>query len=355
MQAQGLSLGRQGCDKTRQSGYPGVMRYWWVNQNQTYRHEIAGGYLWSPKRHANGRRNPFYEFMREVAPCDIVFSFRNTLIPAIGIVSGYCRESPKPTEFGNAGTNWSQIGWKVDVRWRELQHQVRPKAHLLMLQSEVGALYSPLSANGNGKQAVYLTAVRPTLAAQLFSLIGTETNQMRDTAEAVSHVERSTPAPEKDIEEWEKRVEIQITQDTQLTDTDRQALVMARRGQGQFRSNVRGIEKACRITKVERAEHLVASHMQPWRDSSHDQRLDGENGLMLTPTVDHLFDKGFISFEDTGRLIISPVADKSSLEKMGISCSTPVSVGGFSEGQRRYLGYHRDNVLRMANTSQQKS
>jgi hypothetical protein len=37
------------------------MRYWWVNQNQTFRHEITGGYLWSPKRNANGARNPFYE------------------------------------------------------------------------------------------------------------------------------------------------------------------------------------------------------------------------------------------------------------------------------------------------------
>jgi hypothetical protein len=43
------------------------VRYWWVNQNQTYRHEIAGGYLWSPKRNTNKARNPFYESMREVA------------------------------------------------------------------------------------------------------------------------------------------------------------------------------------------------------------------------------------------------------------------------------------------------
>ena len=51
------------------------MRYWWVNQNQTFRQEIKGGYLWSPKRNKNDRRNPFYEFMREGARGDIVFSF----------------------------------------------------------------------------------------------------------------------------------------------------------------------------------------------------------------------------------------------------------------------------------------
>jgi len=68
------------------------MRYWWVNQNQTFRQEIAGGYLWSPKRNANGARNPFYESMREVSPGDLIFSLRrysgcgcrNRQVPIVG-------------------------------------------------------------------------------------------------------------------------------------------------------------------------------------------------------------------------------------------------------------------------------
>ncbi len=61
------------------------MLYWWVNQNQTYRQEIDGGYMWSPKVSKNGKLNPFYEFMREVAPGDLIFSFADTRIKAIGI------------------------------------------------------------------------------------------------------------------------------------------------------------------------------------------------------------------------------------------------------------------------------
>ncbi|HEY6375567.1 MAG TPA: HNH endonuclease, partial [Edaphobacter sp.] len=61
------------------------MRYWWVNQNQTHRQEISGGYLWSPKRSQGDRRNPFYESMREVSPGDLVFSFFDTHIYGIGI------------------------------------------------------------------------------------------------------------------------------------------------------------------------------------------------------------------------------------------------------------------------------
>ncbi len=324
------------------------MRYWWVNQNQTFRQEIGGGYLWSPKRNRNGNRNPFYEFMREVAPGDIVFSFWETRIAALGIVSGYCRESPKPEEFGTAGTNWSQIGWKIDVQWRRLANAVRPKDHMDRLRPHLARKYAPLTAEGNGLQGVYLTSIGTMLAWALFGLIGTEATQVADAGQLVGEIEYDSPAPERDIEEWERRIEMDISSDVAIRETERAALVQARRGQGLFRHNVRSIEHACRITRVERLEHLIASHIQPWRDSSNEQRLDGENGLLLTPTADHLFDKGFISFEDSGRLIVSPVADKMSLKRMGIETEKGVNVGVFSEGQRQYLDFHRDNVLRMA-------
>jgi hypothetical protein len=324
------------------------VRYWWVNQNQTFRQEIEGGYLWSPKRNKNGRRNPFYEFMREVAPGDVVFSFCDTRIAALGIVSGYCRESPKPEEFGTAGTNWSQIGWRVGVRWQRLTNTIRPKDHIARLRPDLASRYAPLTPEGNGLQSVYLTQVSASLASALFSLIGREASSVADVGQEISKIERDSPAPERDIEEWEHRVEIAIAADSAIRETERTALVQARRGQGVFRDNVRSIERACRVTKVERMEHLVASHVQPWRDSSNDQRLDGENGLLLTPTIDHLFDKGFISFEDSGRLIVSPVADPKSLKRMGVDSVGRVNVGAFSQGQRRYLEFHRENVLRMA-------
>jgi hypothetical protein len=105
------------------------------------------------------------------------------------------------------------------------------------------------------------------------------------------------------------------------------------------------IEKFCRVTKVENPIHLRASHCKPWRDSTNAERLNGENGLLLTPTIDHLFDRGFISFEDAGRLIISPVAHNESLRRMGIDTEQPVNVGVFSQGQPAFLDYHRNSVL----------
>ena len=150
------------------------MRYWWVNQNQTYRHEIKGGYLWSPKRNANGARNPFYESMREVAPGDLIFSFMDTRILALGIAQSYCWESRKPLEFGASGQGWEDIGWKVKVRFTELGNKVRPKDHIDILRPLLPDKYSPLQPNGNGLQSVYLTEISISLAEVLVGLIGQE-------------------------------------------------------------------------------------------------------------------------------------------------------------------------------------
>ena len=72
------------------------MRHWWVNQNQTYRYEVPGGFLWSPKTTSNGRRNYYYDAMEQVSPGDLVFSFCDTLIKAIGVVQRPALTAPKP-------------------------------------------------------------------------------------------------------------------------------------------------------------------------------------------------------------------------------------------------------------------
>ncbi len=315
------------------------MRFWWVNQNQTYRHEISGGYLWSPKRNSNGARNPFYESMREVAPGDLVFSFKDTRILAVGVAQSYCWECPKPLEFATAGQNWENIGWKVKVQFTELTNKVRPKDHIDILRPFLPTKYSPLQPNGNGIQSVYLTEVPGNLSEVLLGLIGQEVAPITVAARDVQ------PIPADDLDYWERTLEQQIENDSSVPETDRLAIVRARNGQGLFKERVAKIEFRCRITGVENPTHLIASHCKPWRDSTNEERLNGENGLLLTPSIDHLFDRGFIGFEDNGRLIVSPVAHRPSLERMGIETKEVVNVGGFTSGQRKFLDFHRNAVL----------
>jgi putative restriction endonuclease len=320
------------------------MRFWWVNQNQTFEQETTGGYLWSPKRNANGARNPFYESMREVSPGDLIFSFKDTYIPAIGIAQSYCYECPKPAEFGKAGANWQLIGWKVDVSYQKINQLVRPRDHMEILQPLLPAQYSPLQATGRGNQGVYLTELPLELSDTLVKLIGVETQKLLDM-NRVAEAEIPYRQQKDELSDWEDHIKSELEADTEIPETERKALVKSRVGQGRFKLNVAQIERQCRITKVDRIEHLRASHLKPWRDSSNSERLDGENGLLLTPTIDHLFDRGFISFEDNGLLIISPVAHTPSLEKMGVPVSEKLNVGAFIEGQKQYLDFHRENVF----------
>ena len=324
------------------------MRYWWVNQNQTYRHEVAGGYLWSPKRKASGHINPFYEFMREVAPGDVIFSFADTRIRAIGIAKSHCYECPKPLEFGTVGMNWEQVGWKIDVEYQSLSNPIRPVEHMATLQPLLPARYSPLSANGHGSQSVYLTTVPADMAHALAGLLGHQAQRAIEVGNTLAQDTGLSDRPAQALAEWEEHLRSTIEQSPTIPETEKQQLVLSRRGQGKFRDNVSRIETHCRITGVNRPEHLIASHCKPWRDSDNAERLDGENGLLLTPSIDHLFDRGFISFESNGELLVSPVAHEVSLRKMGVPVGQRVNVGGFAEGQRRYLEFHRESVFLQA-------
>src|SRR5260221_14327209 len=105
------------------------------------------------------------------------------------------------------------------------------------------------------------------------------------------------------------------------------------------------VEKACRITRVNNPAHLIGSHIKPWRHADNRERLHGENGLLLTPSIDHLFDRGFISFKGNGTLLISQRADRESLRKMGICVDADFNVGEFTRQQQSYLEFHQDSVF----------
>jgi putative restriction endonuclease len=311
-----------------------MMRYWWVNQNQTFKTEIRGSFMWSPKQNANGARNQFYENMREVSPGDVVFSFCDTRIKAIGVVSGSTQTGPKP-DFGNAGLNWSMEGWFVPLDYCVLNNQIRPKDHAAILRPFLPAKYSPLQGSGDGLQSVYLAEVPQQLADALIGLIG------QAYWDAFATVATLQTVPELTDTEAAAIVDPKL-----IGPTFREQLVRARRGQGVFRANVLLREGTCRVTQVSEPRHLKASHIKPWRDATDAERLDGSNGLLLSPHIDHLFDEGYITFSSNQELVIVPEVRDKLLDAWGIDSS--VRVGEFSREQNAYLDYHRVNVFKRA-------
>ncbi|PWD98781.1 HNH endonuclease [Marinilabilia rubra] len=125
-------------------------------------------------------------------------------------------------------------------------------------------------------------------------------------------------------------------------ETARKGLITSRVGQGYYRQQI--IEKwggVCPVTKCDILEILIASHIVPWNESSDEERLDPENGILLAPHIDALFDKHLISFEDDGTIVISNKIQKHNYEALNISHDLKL---GVSENMKGYLKRHRQKM-----------
>jgi len=136
---------------------------------------------------------------------------------------------------------------------------------------------------------------------------------------------------------------VEIERRADIGPVEKRALIDARRGHGVYRRNLEKIEIACRITGLLDRRHLRASHIKPWRDSTDEEKLDGFNGLLLSPHFDHLFDLGYLSFDDDGTLKVSRYLNPAVLRAWYLDRAR--RVGPFRPEQRRYLEYHRANVF----------
>jgi len=128
------------------------------------------------------------------------------------------------------------------------------------------------------------------------------------------------------------------------SETERDELRKARVGQGRFRDDVVRYWSACAVTGCGQPDLLIASHIVPWKDASNQERLDPFNGLLLTPNLDRLFDRGWISFDDAGGLLRSPVLDEDTACAMGIIVG--LRIDRLDARHVAYLKRHRALVFR---------
>jgi hypothetical protein len=228
---------------------------------------------------------------------------------------------------------------------------VRPKDLIQLLAPMLPASHSPINPDtGFGNQKAYLAAIPQSV----FELVvaGGAFN-----GDALVHGGANSLNFEVVTAILDDAVEQEIEADLKLDDTIKKSVILARRGQGRFRENVHAIERSCRLTGVTNSTLLIASHIKPWRlCSTAQERLDGMNGLMLTPDADLLFDRGFISFKDTGEVLISPRVDPADLRRLGFEelvrerfgfAEAPLiwQTAGFITSQSNYMAFHRSEVF----------
>jgi hypothetical protein len=261
-----------------------------------------------------------------------VFSYANGRISQIGLVESAAVTAPKPPEFGTTGDIWSQEGWLVRVNWQPLRQALVPQTFFELLQPLLPERHSPISTStGRGNQGVYLAGLSETLGLLLLKLI-------EDHADPAVRVHLVVLAEEGAytaalLDDMQRLREVPSS-------TERDALTKARLGQGLFRHRVAELEPACRVTGLGRQQFLVASHIKPWRNCDNSERLSGANGLLLSPHVDKLFDRHWISFDAGGELICEHEAAREALRCWGIDGANLIRP--FSRQQESFLEAHRE-------------
>jgi hypothetical protein len=132
-------------------------------------------------------------------------------------------------------------------------------------------------------------------------------------------------------------------------ETTRLALLQARVGQGKFRADLLSAQASCYVTGIADERFLRASHIKPWKDSTTSERLDPDNGILLSPTFDHLFDKYFITFEEDGRLVISRRIPAAVRDAFALKDGTWCKV--LSGKSKTYLAHHRAEFRQRENAA----
>ncbi|MDB5784165.1 HNH endonuclease [Caballeronia mineralivorans] len=128
--------------------------------------------------------------------------------------------------------------------------------------------------------------------------------------------------------------------------TEAERLVIQRVGQDIFRRGLIGYwQGRCAVTQLDVVPLLRASHIRPWAAcDTNAQRLDIFNGLLLAPQVDALFDGGWISFSDAGKLLVSESLPATAHEAVGLRLGWALSA--ITDFHGEYLAYHRLNVFK---------
>lgn len=125
--------------------------------------------------------------------------------------------------------------------------------------------------------------------------------------------------------------------------TQREQLVMARIGQGGFRKSLDHYWKGCSVSGCREFLLLKASHIKPWRACDNLERLDPFNGLLLAPNLDAAFDRGLISFDGRGRIMLSERLSAGDAALLGITADMKIKL---NRKHFPYMAHHRNWVFK---------
>lgn len=217
--------------------------------------------------------------------------------------------------------------WRKDKHW--VPNWICPAAFYLWLE-----------------RPVTLDSVAITGKVKLLTMFGNYTSL---NAKVAGHIMNSVPVLERgDV--WQRlsdAINVAPEEPSRWNDlppgrdpiTSKLALVQSRRGQRQFREDLMmAWERACAVSGLTTTDILRASHIKPWADSTAKERLTAHNGLLLSANLDALFDRGMISFDDDGQMLMSQELRNVDRQLLNLPKALRCPP---SAQQRTFLAYHR--------------
>lgn len=134
-----------------------------------------------------------------------------------------------------------------------------------------------------------------------------------------------------------EQLKTELTEDETIDETEKERIIKGRIGQSKFKQKLRTQSRQCALCGVNDERFLIASHIKPWSESTNEERLDVDNGLLLCPNHDALFDKGYLSFDRDGSLLVSNELDDTTRIFMNVNSNNRIQL---TEKKQAYLKWH---------------
>lgn len=153
------------------------------------------------------------------------------------------------------------------------------------------------------------------------------------------------------IDQYEASLNSQLNKIDDFSDDligcEKETVIKQRINQSSFRNKMlKKYNCKCVLCGIDKPELLIASHIKPWSKSDGNEKLSDNNGFLLCPNHDKLFDQGYISFEDNGNIIISNELDDNNRKFFNIEENRGLNPNLMSEQMKYYLKYHRENIFK---------
>lgn len=289
-------------------------QFFWVNQGKTYDQARSLECLWAPHISKSGGRLHHWDLMDNVNAGDMILTYSQSELKGFCVAKSSSFDQAQP-ELGQS--MWGASGRMVQVEYFPFPSPLPIKSFAHSILNMLPNKYSPLKKSGTGANEGYLYAISDGVFAKVMELAHIDwASTEHSTGRAVSSAISVPSGPTEKL----------VTASRRVT-------------QPQFRMNlIKRWNGLCSVTGCSELGVLTASHIVPWRHATDVERNDPDNGLLLSPVYDRLFDKEFITFDIDGKIKLGRTM-RRQYEALGVTGKERIN--GLTDGHQRYLERHR--------------